>query len=75
MDLYYQNETLYSELLEDLDELKYNRFRSKIFRIVEDYGVDKIVIQNHFKIYQNNHFLKQMKQDFSRRYHGELLIR
>ena len=75
MDLYYQNETLYVEILEDLDEQKYHYFRNKVFRIIEDYGVDRIVIQNHFRIYQNHHYLKQLKQDFMQKYHGDLLIR
>ncbi len=75
MDLYYQNETLYVELLEDLDERKYNDFRGKIFRIIDDYGVDRIVIQNHLEIYHNHHYLKQMKQDYAEKYHGEFFIR
>ena len=29
MEIYYQNETLYIELLEDLDELKYYRLNNK----------------------------------------------
>ena len=75
MDLYYQNETLYIDITSDLDELGYSRLKSKIFRIIEDYGVDKVVIQNHHQIFHNRHYLRQMKQDFYEKYPGDFFIK
>ena len=75
MEIYYQNETLYIELLEDLDELKYYRLKNKIFRILKDYEVDKVILQNHHQIFSNKHYLRQMKQDFKENYEGDFYIR
>jgi len=75
MELYYQNETLYIDITKDLDELGYKRLKNKIFRIIEDYGVDRIVIQNHREVFHNKHFLRQMKQDFYEKYPGDFLIK
>lgn len=74
MEIYYQNETLYIEILGDLTEKEYKRLRGKIFRIIEDYGVDRVIIQNHHQVFHNRHFLRQMKQDFYSKYPGEFLI-
>lgn len=75
MDLYYQNETLYIEILEDLTELEYNRLQKKIFKIIDDYGVDKIVIRNISQMHHNKQFLRQMKQNFYEKYQGDFYIR
>jgi len=75
MEIYYQNETLYIEILSHLTESDYRRWKRKIFRIIEDYGVDKIVVQNHHEMFHNRHYLRQMKQDYYEKYSGELCIR
>lgn len=75
MDLYYQNETLYIEISNDLKIEDYADFKTKIFRIIEDYGIDRIVIQNNKHIIHNRHLLNQMKQDFYQKYPGEFLIK
>ncbi len=75
MDLYYQNETLYIDIMDCLDHDEYISFQAKIFRIIEDYGVERIVIQNHNPIFYNRHFIRQMKQDFYQKYSGEFLIK
>ena len=57
MELYYQNETLYIDLNEDLDEFTYRKLKHKIFRIIEDYGVDRIVLHSKHQIFTNRHFV------------------
>ena len=75
MDLYYQNETLYIDIMDSLDHDEYEKLQAKVLRIIEDYGVERIVIQNHNPIFYNRHFIRQMKQDFYQRYPGEFLIK
>ncbi len=75
MELYYQNETLYIDLNEDLDEFTYRKLKHKIFRIIEDYGVDRIVLHSKHQIFTNRHFVRQMKHDYESLYQGEFLIR
>jgi len=75
MDLYYQNETLYIDISDELDTREYELLQRRIFRIIDDYGVDKVVIQNRRSHYHNRHFLKQMRQDFYEKYPGDFLIK
>lgn len=75
MDLYYQNETLYVDIVDSLDTNDYSKIEAKIFRIIDDYGVERIVIKNHNQVFHNRQFLRQMKQNYTSRYTGEFLIR
>lgn len=75
MELYYINETLYIELLNDLDLEEYQDFKKRVFRILDDYGIERIVVKNHRKIFHNRHFLNQMKQDYLRKYSGDFFIK
>lgn len=75
MELYYQNETLFVDIetllnLEDLEEL-----RRRIFRIVEDYDVDHIIIHNKTHQMLNRRFLYQIKQEYTSKYCGRLYIK
>ncbi len=75
MDLYYINETLYIELLNDLDFRGYQDLKKRIFRILDDYGIERVVVKNHHKVFHNRHFLNQMKQDYIQKYSGDFYIR
>lgn len=75
MDLYYQDETLYIDVIHDLDEVQYRRLKTKIFRIMEDFDVDKVIIENHHQIFHNRHLIKQMKQEFKEKYPGVFLVK
>ena len=75
MEIYYQNETLYVDIIYNLTDSDYRRWKKKIFRIIEDYGVDKIIIKNHHQMFHNRQYLIQMKQDYYEKYKGDLYIR
>lgn len=75
MDLYYQNETLYIDLLHDINGENYKDVQSRIFRIIDDYGVQRIVIQNYHRVFYNRYYLNQMKHDYHLQYHGDFLIK
>ena len=75
MDMYYQNETLYIEIAEGLTLEEYDLLNTKVFRVVKDYGVDRVVVQNHHHLFHNRFYLNQMKQDFSRNFGGDFLIK
>ncbi len=75
MEIYYQNETLYVDIIYNLTDSDYRRWKKKIFRIIEDYGVDKIIIKNHHQMFHNRQYLRQMKQDYYEKYKGDLYIR
>lgn len=75
MELYYQNEILYIDIdsLLELEDL--NLLKQRIFRIVEDYDVDHIIIHNKTHQMMNRHYLHQIKQEYSNRYSGRLYIK
>lgn len=75
MELYYQNETLYIDMNHDLNHQNYNLVKNRIFKIIDDYEVERIVIQNYQKIFHNRFFLNQMKHDYQALYHGDFLIK
>lgn len=75
MELYYQNETLFVEFESNLEMREYYRLKKKIFRIVEEYGVERIIIQSEGNFMKVQNFLREMKRDFYAKYSGDLLIR
>ena len=72
--IYYRNETLYIEVVEELDEIKYIQMKKKILGIIHNYGVDKIVILNHKNYFSNRSYLRKLKLEFDNIYHGELVM-
>ena len=75
MDMYYQNETLYIDIADGLSLEEYHVLKAKLFRVVEDYGVDRVVVKNRRHMFHNRFYLNQMKQDFSRNFSGDFLIK
>ena len=75
MDLYYQNETLYIDINHTLTAQNYLKFKDRIFKIVRDYGVDSVVVENNPVTFKNRYFLNQMKHEYASIYHGDFLIK
>ncbi len=42
MDIYYTNETLYINIDELIDEVSIMKLRKRLFRILDDYGINNI---------------------------------
>ncbi len=74
MQIYYQNTTLYIKIMNNLDELEYLKLKQKLFHIIEEYGVSRIVVQNYRQIFSNRYFIRQIKQDFQTNFQGDFLI-
>lgn len=75
MELYYQNETLYIDMHNELNHKNYETIKKRIFKIIDDYEVDRIVVQNYHRIFHNLFFLNQMKHDYKEHYQGDFLIK
>lgn len=73
MDICYQNETLYVTIDELLNGQKMMMFKNRIFRIINDYGIDKIVISfaNDF----DKKLINDFRREYYQKYHGYLLIK
>ena len=75
MKLYYQNETLYVDVFCLLDNDEYGQLRNRIFRIVQDYGIDNIIINNLSKLHINKQYFTKLKQEYNMYYQGRIYIK
>lgn len=75
MELYYQNETLYVEIVSEIAREDYEEIRRKVFHIIEDYGVERVVIQNNCSAFFNRRLLNMLKQDCNHKFNRHVLIK
>lgn len=73
MDIYYKNETLYVDVLNDITIDTINVLERRLFRILDDYGIDKIVIC--ILGHSNKELLTRFKRLYYQNYKGYLLIK
>ena len=73
MDLYYKNETLFVEVTNDIDADTMSMLKRRIFQILDDYGIDKIII-NVGGTYDKA-IINAFKKEYYHKYKGYLLIR
>lgn len=73
MDLYYKNETLFVDVMNDIDVEMMTILKRRIFQILDDYGIDKIIMNvggSYDKAVMN-----AFKKEYYHRYKGFLLIK
>lgn len=73
MDLYYKNETLYVDVTNDITIETISVMERRIFRIIDDYGVNSIVISILGN--SNKGLLNLFKKNYYHHYKGFLLIK
>ena len=73
MDLYYKNETLYVDITNDINLDTMSILKRRVFRILDDYGIDKIII-NINGVYDKK-MLNEFKKEYYHKYKGYLLIK
>ncbi len=73
MDVYYKNETLFVDVANDITMDTISLLERRVFKIIDDYGIDKIVIS----IYGNGNkeLLNSFKKNYYHQYKGFLLIK
>lgn len=75
MNLYYQNETLFIDVNMILDEENVKSLKQKIFRIVDDYDIDHIILKSSLYNLKYKKVFQQMKQEYNQKYHGSFFIK
>ena len=73
MELYYKNETLFVEVNQDLDLDTMSILKRRVFQILDDYGIDKIII-NVGGSYDKD-AMNAFKKEYYHKYRGYLLIK
>lgn len=57
MNIFYNNNTLYINLEEEINEYNMNKLKSRVFKIVRDYNIDDVILKvNSYK--KDNYLLK-----------------
>lgn len=74
MEIIYTDETLYVNIFDEINELLVNKLQNRVFKIIDDYDIDKIVLNilNDFK-YQDNIFDKFIS-NYKLKYQGQVNI-
>ncbi len=73
MDFYYKNETLYVDITNDINLDTISILQKRLFRIIDDYGIDKIIISLFG--YNDKELLNLFKKAYYQRYKGYMLIK
>lgn len=75
MELYYKNETLFIYVNMILNEENYKIVKRRIFKIVDDYGIDHIVLTLNDHDLSSKKFFQKIKLEYSQRYRGHFLVK
>ena len=75
VELYYQNETLFVDINSSLDLEDMEGLKNKIFKIIDDYDIDHIVLKNNTHQLLNSYYLRKIKQEYRNRYQGRMYIK
>ena len=58
-----------------LDHENMSKLKRRVFRIVDDYDIDRIVFQVLEGSSENKRMLQELKREYNQRYQGNLLIK
>ena len=72
MDTYFKNETLYVNVVLDITFDTIAMLEKRIFRLIDDYGINKIVI--HILGKSNQELLASFKRNYYHSFKGYLTI-
>ncbi len=75
MNLYYQNETLFIDVNGILDEEHMKYLKRKIFRIVDDYDINHIILRSYPNNLEYKKMFQQIKKEYNQKYTGYFVIR
>ena len=74
MNIFYNNNTLYINLEEEINEYNMNKLKSRVFKIVRDYNIDDVILKvNSYK--KDNYLLKDFLNEYENTIGGHIKIR
>jgi len=71
MDMFYTNEILFININDKLTEKGVNIMQKRIFRIIEDYDIDNIVLKHYGN---NSNILSPFVTAYNKKHRGNLKI-
>ena len=74
MNIFYNNNTLYINLEEEINEYNMNKLKSRVFKIVRDQNIDDVILKvNSYK--KDNYLLKDFLNEYENTIGGHIKIR
>ena len=74
MNIFYNNNTLYINLEEEINEYNMNKLKIRVFKIVRDYNIDDVILKvNSYK--KDNYLLKDFLNEYENTIGGHIKIR
>ncbi len=74
MNIFYNNNTLYINLEEEINEYNMNKLKSRVFKIVRDYNIADVILKvNSYK--KDNYLLKDFLNEYENTIGGHIKIR
>ena len=74
MNIFYTNETLYVNLLDHIDLDSLSVLKKRIFRIINDYDIDNIIL-NVVGGDKKNPLIKDLVNEYYNHYNGKLVVK
>ena len=74
MNMVYDDDTLYVTVNDKVNEYLYSRLRKRVFNIVNDYAIEKIVL-NLVADDKNNILVAEFIEEFNKNYTANITVR
>ncbi len=74
MNMVYDDDTLYITINEKVNEFLYNKLRKRVFTIISDYAIEKIVL-NLVSDDKNNLLVEEFINEFNNKYNANILVK
>ncbi len=75
MDIYYTNKTLYVDLLDGVNGEMVEKMNDRVFKILENYDINNIVINVLNNHNFDNKIFSGFKKNYYENYNGKLIIK
>jgi len=74
MNIFYNNDTLYVTILEELNEYNIEKLKNKLFKIVSDYNIDNICLK-FLGVKKDSYLLNSLIEEYNYKFSGNIIIK
>lgn len=74
MNIFYNDNTLYVNLEERVDDYMMHKLRRRVFNIVDDYDIESIVL-NLIANNKNDYLIEEFIKEYQQKYGGKIQVR
>lgn len=74
MNIFYNDNTLYVNLEERVDDYMMHKLRRRVFNIVDDYDIESVVL-NLIANNKNDYLIEEFIKEYQQKYGGKIQVR